>query len=282
LASPPSDWPPHLLGAWIILKDELALPDDQARSIIMKAVSVAQDCVKAQTQGLQEIQVLRARMAIRDGCRRIANCINRAPAPIRRQLDDAVTALLRELVIDTEVMQEILSATFRALRRCPKKALARTALGAVRKIKRAHYEALDIESRTATESALSELAVNSPPKEPIKAANVFDAAAIALTADQKPLTNRHVQVLITRYVANLAHIWRQAELEPSRGISYLNEAYRSKFHRFAELILVEISAPWSLQHELRDLPEEHEPWKAMQDADYQWVVSDYHVRSVLR
>ncbi len=83
-------------------------------------------------------------------------------------------------------------------------------------------------------------------------------------------------------MGELAEIWQQAGLTPSRAIAYLDDSYRSRFHRFAELILTAMAAPWALQHNRRNWSDEREPWKAMQRADYHWLVSDDYVRGVLR
>ena len=109
----------------------------------------------------------------------------------------------------------------------------------------------------------------------LKCISAAYVAATALRAEKGRPTTKEAQVVITNYVMKVAKIWSEAGLKSSRAI-------RSKFHRFAELILVAITAPWSLQHELRELPAESQPWKTMQNAGYQWMVRDDHVRKAFR
>lgn len=278
----PTEWPPHLLAAWNIVKNEFGLSDAQARSIVLKAVSAAHEYVRAQTQELHDSELNRARVAIANASRRIANCIKRAPAPVRHQLDEAIASLMREPVIDLEVMDEIFRATLRVIRRCPDVKLARTVLRALGQIKKAHYEALDMESRASVENALAGLARKSSADHSVRAVDVFAAAAAALNGCEQPKESKHVQVLIVRYVVRVAELWLGAGLKPSRAVSSSNKASRSKFHRFAELIVVLTAAPWSLEHERRHSPEKSELWKTMQRPGYQWILSDDHVRRALR
>jgi hypothetical protein len=280
--SSPTEWPPHLLAAWNILKNELRLADSQARSIVLDAVSAAHESVIAQTQELHHSEVLRARVTIENACRRVVNCIRRAPARVRRQLDEAITPLMREPVLDLEVMDAIFTAAVRVIRKCPDVKLARTVLGALAQIKRAHYEALDMESRAGVENALAGLARKSGADHSVRAVDVFAAAAAALNGAEQPAASKHVQVLIIRYVLRVAEIWLGAGLKPSRAVSSSSKAYRSKFHRFAELTVVGTAAPWSLEHKRRHSSEKSQSWKAMRRPEYQWIVSDDHVRRALR
>jgi hypothetical protein len=127
-----------------------------------------------------------------------------------------------------------------------------------------------------------ELADNVAQSIVLKAISAADVAASALAADKRRATDKEVQTLIANYVVKLADIWSQAGLEFSRADFNLNDAFRSKFRRFAELILVAITAPWSLQQELRELPAERQPWKTVQNSDYRWLVKDQYIQAALR
>jgi hypothetical protein len=281
-AQSPTEWQLDLLTAWKILKNELGLSDAQAHSIVLKAISAAHECVTAQTQELQASELLRVRVAIEAACRRIANCIRRAPARVRQQLNEAITPLMGQPVLDLEVLDAIFRATLRVIKRCPDVKLARTVLGAMAQIKKAHYEALDMQSRASVENALAGLAGKSGADHSVKAVDVFAAAAAALNGVEQPNVSKHVQVLIIRYVVRVAEIWLGAGLKPSRAVSSSNKAHRSKFHRFAELIMIGTAAPRLLEHERRHSPEKMGSRKAMRRPGYQWILSDDHVRRALR
>lgn len=102
---------------------------------------------------------------------------------------------------------------------------------------------------------------------------------------------------LTDYCSALAVIWRGAGLKPSRARHPYNPAYRSRFHRFADLILTEMMEPWALRHddnldELRDkirrrhaqLPEVLRPLvsSGLRRADYEWLISEDHVRRAIQ
>jgi hypothetical protein len=279
---PTSDWPPHLSAAWTILNKELELPDPKARSIVLQSISAAHNCVRAQSQQLHDIVVARARTTIHDACRRIANCIKRAPAWLRRHLDQAMLSPIRESMIDLEVIESIFALATVIFEEFPTAEPSRAALKALSKIEEAHFDALGIKLRGKVEGSITDLVANSTMEHPVRAADVFDTIATALDGEKIPKMSSQSRKLITTYVAGLAEIWQQAGLKPSRAIAYLDDTYRSKFHRFAELILTAMAAPWALQYDLRKLPDEREPWKAMQRVGHHWLVSDDHVREALR
>jgi hypothetical protein len=226
--------------------------------------------------------VTRARATIEKACRRVANCIMRAPARIRHHLDQAILSSIQESIIDLEVIESIFNSATLSFEECPEVEPSRAALKALCEIETAHFHALSIDLRIKVERSIAELvAAESYREHPVRAAAVFEAIATALGCATTPKTNSRSRTLITRYVIELEAIWRRAGLKPSRAIAYLNDAYRSRFHHFAELVLNEMAAPRASQHELRSLPDELEPLKAMQRTDYRWLVSDDHVRRAL-
>jgi hypothetical protein len=102
---------------------------------------------------------------------------------------------------------------------------------------------------------------------------------------------------LTDYCCALAVIWRGAGLKPTRARHPYNPAYRSRFHRFADLILTEMMEPWALRHdenldELRDkirrrhaqLPEALRPLvsSGLRRADNEWLISEDHVRRAIQ
>ena len=281
-ALPARGWPPHLFAAWIIVNRELGLPDSKAHSVIEESVSAAYRCVKAQDQQSQDIVVTRARTTIQRACRRIARCIKRAPAPLRRRLDQTILTLMHELMIDLELIESFFALATTIFEEFPKAEPARSALKALCKIAAAHFDALGMELRGKVERSITAFATDSTMEHPAGAADVFATIATAIDGEKRRKLSAYSRKLVTHYVGELAEIWQQAGLKPSRAIAYLDDSYRSRFHRFAELILTAMAAPWALQHNRRNWSNEREPSKAMQRADYHWLVSDDYVRGVLR
>ena len=103
-----SDWPPHLSGAWDILKSELDLPDREALAIILKSVGAAHDCVCAENQQVSDCIEAQTHTGIRNACHRIYKCIKRGPAVLRQGLNQAILPLIQNSVIDLEVVESIL------------------------------------------------------------------------------------------------------------------------------------------------------------------------------
>jgi len=58
-----------------------------------------------------------------------------------------------------------------------------------------------------------------------------------------------IATLIVDYVAVVADLWRAAGLRPGRARKDADPKYRSRFHRFVELVLTAIIDPWSRRHD---------------------------------
>ena len=110
----PSDWPPHLVRAWQIVNGTLGLSDGEALSVMLDSVSAAHGCVVAENQGVNQIEEREALKKVRKACKRALERIEDAPsdvsAKLRRRLDKEIRPLIREPVIDLEVIQSIFEA----------------------------------------------------------------------------------------------------------------------------------------------------------------------------
>ena len=275
-----SEWPPYLFGAWRILANELRLPDVKGRSIVLKSLTVAQDCVKAQSKRTDLFEAGQAPSRISRTCSRIAKCVKRAPAILRHRLDATIAALIQNSESDLETIEQIFSETsavFKETQFCSSE-LSRTALEALKAPRAADYSTLAIGVRRKVMATFAELASSC---RQVKAADVFAAMADVLENEKTSKLNTKSRDLRTRYVAGLKKIWLAAELKPGRAIAFLDDSYRSKFHRFAELIYVAMAAPWALRHEDRNSQVEAQPWLALGRTDYEWQISDDHVRNGL-
>ena len=126
------------------------------------------------------------------------------------------------------------------------------------------------------------------------AVQVFETLAGILFAEKTPKIKTGTHQLRSKYVGELAAIWRRAGLKPSRANHPSNPNYRSKFHRFAEFVLTEIAQPQSRRHDPNiealvaplapmDLPEEiRRISRAPRHVDQKWLISDDHLRTAFR
>ena len=305
-SKPTDEWPPHLRRAWNILhsESELALFEEAALSLIIKSVSAAHKCAQAINQRSAEIAEFQTCTKLHDTLRRIAKCAKRAPARLRRLLDEQVVPLIREGTIDLEVIGAIFDAAVAAFREFPKVEASRTALREMCGMPPDHVRVVVIKSEYAAageayqrqaEGAIAALAKSSNHK--LSASDVFNALASPLGSDQGTRPNAQIYDLIVEYVAEIATFWRQAGLRPSRATRLEDPTYRSNFHRFADLVLTAMTEPWVRRHliNLDDtrrqirlvhsrLPDEARriASPAPRRADVNWLVSEDHVKKALR
>ena len=308
-SKPTDEWPPHLRLAWNILNSgsELALSEQAVLSLIIKSVSAAHKCAQAINEKSADIAEFQTRIKLHDTLRRIAKCTKRAPAGLRRRLDEQVAPLRRESAIDLEVIDAIFDIAVAAFREFPKAEPSRTALREMCGMPPDHDRVVVIKSEYAAvgeayqrkaEDAIATLAKSASHKA--SAADVFNALASALRFDRTAHPNAQIPPLIVEYVAELATFWRQAGLRPTRATRVGDPTYRSKFHRFVDLVLTAMTEPSAQRHlinldDLNDtrreiwlvhsrLPEEARRIvsPAPRRADVNWLISEDHVKKALR
>jgi hypothetical protein len=298
-----ANWPIHLNLAWRILNDELRLPARRARELTVNSVSLAHACAQAINQRAKTIAEYETRIKIRHALARLARCTRRAPAGLRLALDEGIRPLVASGVADTEVIEEILDATATVFAHSPDNEAARTALGALsvtssygRRIigLSSDYSGLDFDSRHKCESALSVL---SRKTDAITASAVFKALAAAMATDRPIGVRADVSDLIVSYVAGVAMLWRKVGLLPTRATRRWDPKYKSRFHRFVELLLTAMTEPSSRRHDENigfiahktraahtRLPPEL--WRLvsprLRRTDVEWLVSEDHVKKALR
>jgi len=298
------EWPPHLRLAWKILQSELALSKETALSLLIKSVSAAHKCGQAINQRSADIAEFQTRIKLHDTLRRIGNCAKRAPAMLRRRLDERVIPLIRESTIDLEVIDAIFDGAVAAFREFPKGEASRTALREMCGMPPDHERVVLIKSEYAAlgeayqrkaEDAIAAFAKSS--SHQASASGVFNALASVFCSDRTTHPNAQIYDLIIEYVAEVATFWRQAGLRPTRAIRVEDPLYRSKFHRFVDLVLTAMTEPWVRRHivnaddtrrQIRlvhsKLP--HEARRivsaAPRRADVNWLVSDDNVKKALR
>jgi hypothetical protein len=258
-----------------LLTAELRLADADARPVIIAATSAARRCVVAQNQQLLRIEQARAQMKIRASCLRVVNCIKRAPAPLRKRLNREVLSTVEADVTDLEVLESILDVVRSTFAEFLPKEPAESGLDALGGV---HFSAIAPTSQSKVQQTVAEFRAAAGKRS---SANLFIALAAVLDGDKVPRISEQVGEHITRYVGEVAKIWRKAGLKPSVTHDYLHQdpsTYRSKFHRFADLILKGVMG--SPRGRLHDAKPSYDA--SVKPKKHSWIVSYSHLKKALR
>jgi hypothetical protein len=171
----------------------------------------------------------------------------------RHALNRRVCATLRQETIDSETIEILIENLIKAFGKWPQTEPSQAVLRAViprsspamvrtntirmhsafaeaAVLLRVDYSALPAIDQRRVESALTGLLEE----------DRFDTADICTTLSRTLASNEKDEILITDYVTAVAQIWRRHGLRPARARDPENAAYRSKFHRFAELVLTSL------------------------------------------
>jgi hypothetical protein len=300
----PSHWPKPLRMAYDVLCARPGCSEQVALQLVIDAIRAALACARQIDQRSRTIAQVQARKRMRKACARTANCATRASASLRRDLDRAVVELVRQPPIDTEKIYAFFDAVNEAFAKHRDEEAAKTADSAlaIRVDGEIHqldwkleYESLSSFSQRRLESRLSDLisSANGIPS----AAQVFDAMAVAFAAEPVN-SDPAIATLIRDYVEDVAELWWAAGLKPTRARHPEDPTYLSNFHRFVELVLTGIVDPWTRRHDGSVQIEKHkqavlEAYRALsvdlkqivsplpRRSDWEWLVSDYHVREAL-
>jgi hypothetical protein len=155
-----------------------------------------------------------------------------------------------------------------------------------------NYAGLRVETQGNCEAALSKL---SKKRTSLKAHMVFDALAAGLANEP---TSNHVPdpaTLISDYVLALALLWKAAGLYPGRACTESDPSYKSKFHRYSDLIMTAVAEPWAQRHsgdldhmrqriyEARArMPREYQARAVLPPSVTEWLISEHILRKGLR
>jgi hypothetical protein len=295
------NWPIHLKDALRILH-EAGLSPPQARKLTMSSVSSAYCCAQAISQRARAIAQYKIRIKLHRATTRLAKCLRRAPAGLRRRLDAHMQAALSNDVVDTEIIEEIMYEAATAFMKFPRSEAAQTALRALSVTTSNNeriiglsrdYSGLDSNSQRKCESALIALASRT---QDISGSAVFGALADAISAERPDNARPGVDDLIVRYVADTATLWREVRLRPTRATRSGDPTYKSRFHRFVELVLTGVAEPSSRRHDenialvARAIRVAHTQLPAElrrlvsprhRRADVEWLVSEDHIKKAL-
>jgi len=300
VSQPASEWPAHARLAHAILRDELHLPEAHARQLMLESISAAQACAEAVNRRAMATVEANSRATLAKAFKCVGNCCRRAPAGLRRRLDAVIPPLLEQGAIDAEVIEAIIDAAIAEFKRSSNDPTTATALRAMYITDAAgtadnwlknRFAGLRPQAQRRCEVALSKLGKSG---RSVKAHMVFEVLKAAL--ERKSIAEKATFFLIAGYVAVLVLVWRAAGLNPTRATSETNPAYKSKFHRFSDLVLTAVAEPWSRRHDGdRDrvqrmvraawtrLPKQYRQIGAgLSQADRGWLVSEHILRKGLR
>jgi hypothetical protein len=301
----PRKWPRRFSLAWVILHDELNLAEQPARSVLDSSASAAHACAQAINRRVENIVEFQTCSKLHKAFERIAKCAERAPAALRRRLDVAIIPLIQNKYIDLEVIEAIFDGAVEVFSEYSHHEAAKTALAVLTyqvagderyPTVKNEFPGLSAEDRIKSEKALTALGKASK-KRKATTSDVFAALAGALRTEQSAKLNSQIHTLIVDYVAAVADVWRRAGLKPSRARHPTDPAYRSRFHRFVDLVLTEMVEPWARRHDddlgavRRETRLAHEKLRpefrsiassALRRADIEWLVSVDHIVKALQ
>lgn len=316
---PIEEWPRHLKMAQDILVDELKLQDETAWDVLQCSVGAAHACAQQIDQRAQEVFQGGHRESLHKIFTRMANCARRMPASPRHALDCEVSTRLRRMPIDSECMETLIETLIAGFGKCPEAKPSLTVLRAVmpgapstsileetdtagihREFAEAaivlqnDYAALPPIDQRGVESALITLVEERG--DALDTADVCTTLSDVLASNSKHEISLAAAGIITDYVEALVAIWQRHGLRPGRATRRWDSNYRSKFHRFADLVLTSVVEPWSRRHDadqveqLARLREAHAELPkdirgavraGLRRTDAEWLVSENHIKEAL-
>jgi hypothetical protein len=307
LCSEAEAWPTFLYRAWAIVAEELEQPD-VARKTVISAVAAAHACAVAVSARVQANARSQARQEVSSAILSILNCVKRIRAPIRHALNEVAQVQFREGHADSEVMTNFFNGCADFVKGLPSEAdVVRmvNALGVpvyeIEKLNRripatptlkliGDWESMHPSVRTAVELDLQKLVDDRSGN--LTARDVLTTVAHSLAVESVTETREYSGDLLTAYVAEVAEIWRSSGLHPGRARRDGDGEYRSRFHVFLELVLLNQFDPRS---RLFDKPSEEELKPGRKDyaslrasgeevvmgPDYQWLTGDEDLKTAL-
>jgi hypothetical protein len=287
-----------------VLRTGLRLPAHLSVQLVIDSAAAAHTCASAISDFSDASVRAQALIRLSKAFDRIGNCAKRAPANLRKELDQALAPLVRQQEhIDIEAVEAIFEVSDRVLAEHTGEEAADTALSALgsrhdgegRRITlKLDFETLSSLSQDRVVNSLSALMTSSGGE--LTASEIFHRLADACGAETAKVDPR-IGPLITDYVAVVAGLWRAHKLKPSRAVNPSDPRYVSHFHRFVELVLTAIVEPWARRHD-EDIGQHAEAvrqararlsreYKQAASArlprtDVQWLVSEDHVRNALK
>jgi hypothetical protein len=295
-------WPINLNAAYSILSRELSVSDLEARLIVAEAVQAAHIFARAADRQAGDLVQLRVRATLCKNVERIAKCTKRSVVALRGRLDAAAITFVQKEKVDLEDIESIILVTAKIFREHRDEESSRTALRVMTypsgtkdpKITIANdLSCLNARDRIRAVDALAALGKAS---KKITAYDVFSTLSSTLQNGKSKKSEPQLNELIVNYVGAVADLWKRYGLKPSRSGHAVDTAYRSKFHRFVDLVLTEMVEPWARRHDgsaaesarrlrsaQKSLPKEYRSVAslAQRRADIEWLVGRHHIDEAL-
>jgi hypothetical protein len=273
-----ADWPKYLKRASEVIANEQDQPEI-ARAITLDAVAIAYNYTHAINATAMVNARLRALSNLGDATARIFNCMKRIEAPIRKAFDQAAQSHFSDGV-DSETIKAFLHECAVIAETHPENADAGRILAALGRLEVPEenfvsdaskmindHEALHPQDRWGLQDSLKDLVAN-PNK--VTALAVFKGVAAACAykspfldsenkdANKIPLLESEIEDAdVDAYIKEVASCWKRYGLRPAReykldGPPKHNHKYKSRFHRFAELVLIDCLDPGARTFEPTD------------------------------
>jgi hypothetical protein len=303
LVADPCRWPFHIQLSANILRDELTIAPGAVRDLIGDALRAAYDCAHRLNERARAAELYARSRKVKAAFKRLFHCAERAPAKLRRLLDENIPAVLESGVVDLEVIESLVQTSRAIFEQFPNVEAARTALSALgidREYREYGYDATallnDFLSLSPTLQENCKLALSrAMGRVSITAAAVFKALADGISGCPRP--PRGASDIVTDYVTAVAVTWRGHDLHPGRAFKNNDVSYTSKFHRFCDLVLMALVEPDSRRHSegldqvfkdawarQRRLPREDQKYVrgGLPRKESQWLVTAHCLREGLR
>lgn len=256
--SEPEAWPKFLSRAWTIIAKDLGEPH-VAKTTVVAAVTAAHTCAADFFKRTLANERNRTRREFLAAVSKLQKPIERR-APIRRALDEVAQREFRDGHADLEVMSNFFNGcadVARGFPRVPDAQRMMRALGEptneiettdesteppTRNILN-QYEAMHPAERGVVEESLQKLIKDRSAS--FSTLDVLSTVAHSLTISTIIEMREYSGDLLRAYLARVADIWRQSRLRPIRRRKHERPDYKSDFHRFLELVLIDQLDPGS-------------------------------------
>jgi hypothetical protein len=219
---------------------------------MVRGVKAAQECATRMNVRARQAEEYERAGPVKQSLQRLSNCAKRAPAKLRHLLDEKIVPLLQGGEVDLETIEALCQASREAFDHFPDSEAAATALSALG-VYRQHdcdniglatdFSSLSMPLQANCTSALSQ-ALRSGAT--VGAEGVFEALAGGISPPAHP--PRGAADIVIDYVAAVAAAWHGAGLRAGRAFREGDVGYKSKFHRFCDLLLTVLVEPRSRRH----------------------------------
>jgi hypothetical protein len=300
LVGDPRSWPPHLQLAWTALR-ESGLLARQVRILVHNALTAGIECARRMNERTQAAEVCERSRKVKAAFGRLSHCAKRAPAKLRHMLDESISAVLESGDVDLEVIEALFQTSRTVFEQFPDAEATQSALSALGIDRKYAYDAIGLTvdfsslSPPLQENCKSALSLAIKSGAGTGAVAVFKALADGVSDSPRP--PRGASDIVIDYVAAVAAEWRSSGLRAGRALKSGNASYKSKFHRFCDLVLTVLVEPDSRRHQegldqlsekawarQRRLPREDRKYVrgGLPRKDSQWLVTAHCLREGLR